>query len=266
MKYFQDKTNRLYIGMSAFFIANAMVAEFMGVKIFSVDQTLGIHIPSFTLFGMPFTGISQTCGVLLWPVVFVMTDIINEYFGVKGVRFISWIAAFMIGYAYIMLTGAMATQPADWWLSSSNYGSELDFNKAYIAVFGQGTNIIIGSLIAFMVGQFIDVYVFHWVKQKTGEKFIWLRSTGSTLVSQLVDSFIVLFVAFYLLKASGKGQWPLQMVFAVGVVNYIYKCTAALLLTPVIYLVHKGIDAWLGPELANRLKKQAQGSEVETAG
>jgi uncharacterized integral membrane protein (TIGR00697 family) len=263
MKFFTNKTNRLYIIMSAFFIANAMVAEFMGVKIFSLDETLGIQKPVFDLFGFHFDGISQTCGVLLWPFVFVMTDIINEYFGVKGVRFISWIAAIMISYAYLMLFFAMQTSPAGWWVNSSNYGPELDFNKAYLAVFGQGTNIIIGSLIAFMVGQLIDVYVFHWVKQKTGEKFIWLRSTGSTLVSQLVDSFIVLFVAFYLLKQGKPGQWTLNMVFAVGIVNYIYKVTAAVLLTPVIYGVHKIIESYLGHDLAASLKKEAVEGHIE---
>ena len=263
MHFFRNKTNRLYIIMSAFFIANAMVAEFMGVKIFSLDETLGIQKPVFDLFGFHFDGISQTCGVLLWPFVFIMTDIINEYFGVKGVRFISWIAAIMISYAYFMLFGAMQTAPAGWWVSSSNYGTNLDFNKAYLAVFGQGTNIIIGSLIAFMVGQLIDVSVFHWIKKKTGDKLVWLRSTGSTLVSQLIDSFIVLFVAFYLLKRGQPGQWSLNMVFAVGIVNYIYKCTAAVLLTPVIYLVHKVIDGYLGKDLAHSLKKQAVDGELE---
>jgi len=263
MHFFRNKTNRLYIIMSAFFIANAMVAEFMGVKIFSLDETLGIKKPVFDLFGFHFDGISQTCGVLLWPFVFVMTDIINEYFGVKGVRFISWIAAIMISYAYLMLFAAMQTAPAGWWVNSSNYGMELNFNKAYLAVFGQGTNIIIGSLIAFMVGQLIDVSVFHWIKKKTGDRFVWLRSTGSTLISQLVDSFIVLFVAFYLLKQGQQGQWTLNMVFAVGIVNYIYKCTAALVLTPVIYVVHKIIDSYLGSELAQSLKQQAVEGKLE---
>ncbi len=263
MHFFRNKTNQLYIIMSAFFIANAMVAEFMGVKIFSLDETLGIKKPVFDLFGFHFDGISQTCGVLLWPFVFIMTDIINEYFGVKGVRFISWIAAIMISYAYLMLFGAMQTAPAGWWVSSSNYGTELDFNKAYLAVFGQGTNIIIGSLIAFMVGQLIDVSVFHWIKKRTGDKFVWLRSTGSTLVSQLIDSFIVLFVAFYLLKQGQTGQWTLNMVFAVAIVNYVYKCFAAVLLTPVIYLVHKIIDSYLGKDLAHSLKQQAVEGKLE---
>jgi len=263
MHFFRNKTNRLYIIMSAFFIANAMVAEFMGVKIFSLDETLGIQKPVFDLFGFHFDGISQTCGVLLWPFVFVIPDMINEYFGVKGVRFISWIAAIMISYAYFMLFAAMQTAPAGWWVNSSSYGPELDFNKAYLAVFGQGTNIIIGSLIAFMVGQLIDVSVFHWIKKRTGDKFVWLRSTGSTLISQLVDSFIVLFVAFYLLKQGQPGQWTLNMVFAVGIVNYIYKCTAALLLTPVCYVVHKIIDSYLGTELAQSLKQQAVEGKLE---
>jgi uncharacterized integral membrane protein (TIGR00697 family) len=132
-----------------------------------------------------------------------------------------------------------------------------------LAVFGQGANIIVGSLTAFMIGQMVDVYVFHWVKEKTGEKLIWLRSTGSTLVSQLIDSFVVLFVAFYLLKQGQPGQWSLNMVVAVGIINYLYKCFAALLLTPVIYFVHRIIENYLGHQLAASLKQQAISGTVE---
>jgi hypothetical protein len=162
-----------------------------------------------------------------------------------------------------MLYAAMETNPAGWWLSSSNYGTELDFDKAYNAVFGQGANIIVGSLTAFLLGQFIDVTVFHWIKKKTGEKFIWLRSTGSTLVSQLMDSFVVLFIAFYLMKTGKNGRWPLNMIFAVGIVNYAYKCFAAILLTPVIYFVHRLIDNFLGEELSAKLRAQAIAGNVE---
>lgn len=263
MKYFKDKTNRLYIVLSAFFIANAMVAEFMGVKIFSLEDTIGMQKQVFDLFGIHFDGISFTSGVLLWPLVFIMTDIINEYFGVKGVRFLSWLAAIMISYAYIALYAAMQTAPAGWWLSSSNYGTELDFGRAYNAVFGQGANIIVGSLVAFLLGQFIDVSIFHWIKERTGNKYVWLRSTGSTFVSQLIDSFIVLFVAFYLLKIGQKGQWSLNQVFAVGIVNYAYKGFAAFILTPAIYLGHRLIETYLGKELAEELKTQAVQGNIE---
>ncbi len=64
-------------------------------------------------------------------------------------------------------------------------------------IFRQGLWIIIGSMVAFLIGQVLDVLVFHRIKKITGEKRIWLRATGSTLVSQLVDSFVVLFIAFY---------------------------------------------------------------------
>jgi uncharacterized integral membrane protein (TIGR00697 family) len=257
MHFFNNKVNRLYIILAAFFLTNAIVAEFMGVKIFNLDATIGIPTFTFNFFGETIPGFNLTCGVLLWPFVFIMTDIINEYFGTKGVRFLSILAAFMIGYAFFMLYGAMATPAAGWWVFSSNYGNEVNMDKAYNAVFGQGTNIIIASLTAFIVGQVVDVSIFHWIKKKTGEKYIWLRSTGSTVVSQLIDSFVVLFIAFYLLKRGQNGQWSLQLVLAVCCVNYIYKFTVAILLTPVLYLVHGLIDKYLGEELATQLKKQA---------
>lgn len=257
MLLINNKSARLYIFLAAFFIVNAVVAEFMGVKVFSLDDTLGWTPYVFNFFGQEIKGFNLTCGVILWPFVFVMTDIINEYFGMKGVRFISFIAAGLIAYAYIMLTLAMHSSPSSWWTYSSNYGTELDFNKAYIAVFGQGNNIIVGSLLAFLIGQVLDVFTFHWIKKKTGEKWIWLRSTGSTLVSQLIDSFVVLFYAFYIAKSGTAQQWSIQLVLAVCTVNYIYKFIMALAMTPVIYAVHEAIERYLGHDLAKQLKAEA---------
>jgi uncharacterized integral membrane protein (TIGR00697 family) len=257
MLFVQNRAARLYIFLAAFFIVNAVVAEFMGVKIFSLDDTFGWTPINFNFFGENIKGFSLTCGVLLWPFVFVMTDIINEYFGTKGVRFISYIAAALIGYAYIMLTMAIKTEPASWWINSSSYGNELNYSYAYNAVFAQGNNIIVGSLIAFLFGQVIDVTVFHWIKKKTGEKYIWLRSTGSTLVSQLIDSFVVLFYAFYIAKLGTPQQWSIQLVLAVCSVNYIYKFMMALLMTPLIYFIHYAVEKYLGEELATKLKQEA---------
>jgi len=254
-----NKSTRLYIFMSAFFIVNAVVAEFMGVKIFSLDDTLGMQPFVFNFFGQEIKGFSLTCGVLLWPFVFVMTDIINEYFGTKGVRFISFIAAGLIGYAYLMLTLAMKTCPASWWVFSSNYGNEVNFDKAYNAVFGQGNNIIIGSLLAFTIGQILDVTTFHWIKKRTGERWIWLRSTGSTLISQLIDSFVVIFYAFYIAKLGTPQQWSLPLVLAVCTVNYIYKFLMALVMTPLIYVIHYAVELYLGHDLAKQLKDEAAG-------
>jgi queuosine precursor transporter len=123
---------------------------------------------------------------------------------------------------------------------------------SYAKIMGQGLWIILGSMVAFLIGQIIDVFVFHKIKNITGEKQIWLRATGSTLVSQFIDSFVVLFIAFYI-----GADWDLVRVIAIGIVNYTYKFTVAVLLTPVIYGVHHLIDNYLGEPLATELKEDA---------
>jgi uncharacterized integral membrane protein (TIGR00697 family) len=248
--------------MAGFFISNALVAEFMGVKIFSLEETFGMKPINIHLFSSSYS-FNLTCGVLLWPFVFVMTDIINEYYGKKGVRFISWMAAIMIAYGFFMLYGAMHTAPNAWWITSKQTAGIEDMNTAYNGIFGQGMGIIVASMIAFLIAQLVDVLVFQKIKRKTGEKHIWLRATGSTLVSQFIDSFVVLIVAFYLypMWVSGQGSpWPLDQVLAIGIVNYIYKFSVAILLTPVIYFVHHRIEEYLGKEVSAEMKKAAMES------
>lgn len=259
-----NKAARLFLGLGGFFIANALIAEFIGVKIFSLERTLGTEPLNWRLLGVEGLSFNLTAGVLLWPVVFVMTDIINEYFGRKGVRFLSFMAAGLILYAFLMFFLGIRVPPADFWPSShirpewsDVEKAELlrqvgDYNTAFALVFGQGLWIIAGSLVAFLIGQFVDVYTFHFIKRFTGERLIWLRATGSTVVSQFLDSFVVLFIAFYL----GAG-WDLRLVLAIGVVNYLYKFAMAVLMTPLLYLAHGIIDRYLGREMAGELKRSA---------
>lgn len=258
------KPTRLFLMLGGFFIANALIAEIIGVKIFSLEKTLGIEPLTIHLFGNELS-FNLTAGVLLWPVVFIMTDIINEYYGMRGVRFLSWLTAALIAFAFIIFYGAMKLAPADFFISSKQGSGVPDMGKAYNSVLGQGGFIIIGSLTAFILGQLIDVFVFHKIKKVTGEKRIWLRATGSTLVSQFIDSFVVLFIAFYVgsrVNSTGTDLvWPLKLVIAVGVVNYIYKFILAIILTPVIYLVHNWIEKYLGHEQAAAMKKAAMNDE-----
>jgi uncharacterized integral membrane protein (TIGR00697 family) len=124
---------------------------------------------------------------------------------------------------------------------------------AFASIFGQGMWTIGGSLVAFLIGQLIDVGIFHRIRRLTGERWIWLRATGSTVVSQLVDSFVVLYIAFVL----GPQQWPVPLFLAVGTVNYLYKLTAAFALIPLIYLMRRMIEGYLGPAEARRLQREA---------
>jgi len=253
----KDKPTKLFLGISAFFVANALIAEAIGTKIFSLEKLFGLAPADFTLFGQSGISISLTCGVLLWPLEFVITDIVNEYYGPKAVRRISYTAVILISYAFLMYYAAIHVPPADFWIGSHAGEDNIpNMQDAFNGIFGQGMRIIIGSLVAFMVSQLVDVYIFHKIKKVTGEKKVWLRATGSTLVSQLVDSYIVLFIAF-----SGIFSW--QQILAIGVVNYIYKATMAILLTPVIYLAEKRIEIYVGPETARRMKTEAMGAENE---
>jgi uncharacterized integral membrane protein (TIGR00697 family) len=150
---------------------------------------------------------------------------------------------------------AIALPPADAWLSSSNAQGVENIQTSFKAIFGQNMRIILGSIVAFLVSQVVDVFVFQKIKKATGDKHLWLRATGSTLVSQLVDSYIVLFIAF-----SGLFSW--QLILAVGIMNYLYKFTMAIVLTPLIYFIEKRIENYVGYETAMQMKKAAMGDNT----
>src|SRR6476646_5781369 len=188
-KILKDRPTKLFVVFSAFFVANALIAECIGGKIFSLEKIFGFPPSHFTLFGEKDLSFNLTCGVLLWPLEFVMTDIVNEYYGPKAVKRISYTAVALISYAFIMFYAALTIPPADFWLTTKTNSGVPNMQDAFSAIFGQGMWIILGSLVAFLVSQIVDVTIFHRIKAMTGEKHVWLRATGSTVVSQLVDSF-----------------------------------------------------------------------------
>ncbi|HTJ52328.1 MAG TPA: queuosine precursor transporter [Cyclobacteriaceae bacterium] len=248
------KKNRLFIILSGIFLTNAIVAEIIGVKIFSGEATLGLNPAHINILGFTLD-FNLTAGAIIWPFVFITTDIINEYFGKEGVRRISVLTACLISYAFLIIAVTTLLPAAKFWLdinSTDDHGNPFNINFAFKTIFRQGLGIIIGSLTAFLIGQFLDVYVFHQLRKITGHKLIWLRSTGSTLVSQLIDSFVVLFIAFYFF-----GNWSLNQVLSVGIINYIYKFAVAILLTPLIYLAHYIIDNYLGKKNADQIIEEA---------
>jgi len=248
------KRNRLFIILSGFFITNALVAEMVGIKIFSAENTLGLNPAQISVFGTIFD-FNLTAGTILWPFVFISTDIINEYFGKAGVRRISVFTAGLIAYGFFIIGLSTLLEPAQFWIDSNNTdskGNPVIINTAFNTVFRQGMGIITASLVAFLVGQFVDVYVFQRLRKISGSKMLWLRATGSTVVSQLIDSFVVLFIAFYLL-----GNWSILFVLQVGIVNYMAKGLLALILTPLLYLVHTVIDNYLGKDISEKMVEEA---------
>ena len=249
----KDRPTRLFIILGGFFVANAIIAEMIGVKIFSLEDSLNIQKADFSLLNADHLSFSLSVGVLPWPVIFVTTDIINEYYGVKGVRFLTVLTAALISFAFIIFYFAIHTSPdTAYWLTSNASAGVPDMQAAFTAIFGQGMNIIVGSLTAFLLGQIADAFIFRRIKFLTGEKRIWMRATLSTLVSQLIDSFIVTYIAFYLFRGVSFGQCTAWAITA-----YTYKFVIAILFTPVIYFIHWLAEKYLGRDLAAQMKQSA---------
>ena len=213
---FQSKRETIYLILAGIFITNAVVAELIGGKLITIGNTV------------------MSIGILPWPVVFLTTDLINEYFGREGVRKLSFITSGLIAYCFFVLYIAL------------NIPSAAGFNtvndEQFTAVFGQSMWIIVGSITAFLVSQLIDIAIFHFFKQKTGNRMIWLRATGSTVISQFFDSFIVLGIAFWL-----TGKMDTATYIQSGLAGYFVKLIIAIVLTPLIYVGHGWIKKYIEP-------------------
>lgn len=235
----QNKENNhrdiLYLILSGIFIANALLAEIIGGKLFQ--------------FG-PFT---LSLGVIIWPVVFITTDLINEYFGRRGVKYLSLFTAFLVVYAFLVFfigiqVPAVSFSPVQ--------------DAPFATVFGQSQWIIAGSIAAFLTSQFVDVFVFWLIRARTQGKMLWLRATGSTIVSQLVDTFIVGGIGLYLpgvlgLQPPGQQAMTFGQLVATCLSGYTFKLAVAIAMTPVIYLGHTLIDRVLGEREAEHLISDA---------
>ena len=248
----EQKRHTLFVVLAGIFLTNAFVAELIGVKIFSGENTLGLNPANLNILGFVMD-FNLTAGAVIWPVVFITSDLINEYFGKPGVKRISYLAAGFIAYSFLVIYLTMKLPPAQWWLDANNTdsnGNYFNMDFAFNKILGQGQRIIIASLAAFLIGQLVDVFVFQRLRKMTGHKMLWLRATGSTLVSQFIDSFVVLYLAF-------SGIFSNQQILAIGITNYLYKFTVAILLTPLIYGGHYVIDRYLGKENAEKLSEES---------
>jgi uncharacterized integral membrane protein (TIGR00697 family) len=228
-----ERRNWLFIILAGLFITNAVTAELISNKL--------IQVPiEFNLFGSHFGPFATIIGILPWPVVFLLTDLMNEFYGQKAVRRLSWITAGLIAYCFIIVGLSLAIPAYE------IPESDLADNASYLKVFGQSQMIIVGSICAFLVSQLLDAFLFDKIKHRTGNRFIWLRSTGSTVVSQVIDSYIVLYIGFVL-----PGKMSFGTYMTVAPTNYILKLMIAISLTPLIYLGHYVMRRYLNKEEAN---------------
>ncbi|HTL81738.1 MAG TPA: queuosine precursor transporter [Bacteroidia bacterium] len=239
------RKNKLLLVLTSIFITCAITAELVSSKLFIAH----IHLGSFDLGSYV-----SIVGIFPWPVVFLATDTINEFYGAKVLRTISILTACMIALCFIIVFIAMrpaafvpsppVPTPAGW---KPNVANDEQFNR----VFGQSQWIIVGSICAFILGQLIDSFVFWFFRKRTGGKMIWLRSTGSTVVSQLVDTFVVLYIGLVI-----PGTIKMSDYWTMGATNYVFKLMIAIALTPLIYLGHWAVEKYLGKEAAHVIEEE----------
>jgi len=240
--YVLTRPQKLYVVCAAVFITALVLAEATASKFFTLFE---LPFP-ITILGEEFDRVIMTAGVIAFPITFIVTDLLNEYYGRRGIAFVTVVGMAMIIFEFVILRVAMAT-PTD---TISPVPAD-----AFNTVFGASGRIIFGSLVAYLIGQIADITLFHWLRGLTKGRHLWLRATGSTFGSQFLDTFIVLMVAF-------AGQLAFSAIVAITLFNYAYKFVIAVVITPAIYAAHYAMDLYLGHETAEAMIEGAGGGEA----
>jgi len=214
-----DARIKLYIFLAGLFVTSLVVGDLIGGKL--------VHV---NLFGWM---LAMPAGMIAFPVTFLLTDLVNEFYGRKAARFLTLVGFVMAVYTIGLVNWGVALPPHVWTGDA--------YQASYRLIFASSQRILIASVTAYLVGQLLDIAVFHLLKKATHGRFLWLRATGSTVVSQLVDTVVVQALAFgSLLTASNV----VKVVFTA----YVLKLIIAILLTPLIYAGHAMVERWLGLE------------------
>jgi uncharacterized integral membrane protein (TIGR00697 family) len=202
-----NRRQLLYLWLAGLFVAALIVADLIGGKLFRVGGEDGFDL---------------SCGMLAFPITFVLTDVLNEFYGSAATRRVTFLGLGAAAMAFLILNVALRVPT-----SPESPLSAEDFGK----VFGLSARLYIASLTAYIAGQLLDIAVFAALRRATGERFLWLRATGSTLVSQAVDTAVVS-VIFYV----GIKSWP--FIIKMALASYAMKFVIAVALTPLIYAAH----------------------------
>lgn len=224
---------RVYLWLTGFSVASLLVADIVGIKLFRIP------LP-FPILG--FTAIEHTCGMITFPVTFLLTDLVNEYYGKRAARRLAYLGVAMAMYVFVIINLAQAMPYLD---ASFNVRKE-----EFDAIFGSAKIMYIASVSAYLVGSLCDIAVFGFIKRLTGQRLVWLRATGSTVISQLIDSFVVSYLAFslgrQLFPSAANPPAPLAAIPGIAVTGYALKFAIAIAITPVIYAGRYAMHRWLG--------------------
>jgi uncharacterized integral membrane protein (TIGR00697 family) len=217
-----DNRSRLFVVLAGVFCTALVVGDILSVKLFEVHLGPIVSVMSV--------------GIVLFPVTFVLTDTLNEFYGQKVARFVTWVGLGMALFAFAAIFVVLGIDWAPLTRAPDYRGTvESSFNN----VFGGSQRILLASMAAYVIGQLIDIALFHLLKRRTHNRMLWLRATGSTVVSQLIDTVVFQSVAW-------AGVLPPGVITGIIVASYSVKLLVAVGLTPIIYGVHALVERWLG--------------------
>jgi uncharacterized integral membrane protein (TIGR00697 family) len=227
--------HKLYVVLAAVFVSCLLLGDIVGGK----------TIPTFTIAGHDLGPISV--GIIPFPVTFLLTDVVNDFYGRKGARFLTLLgfAMALLAYGLLQLTTALPVH-------ESTYFTQAEYAK----VFGGSAQLFIASMVAYLIGQFLDIQVFQFWKALTQSRHLWLRATGSTVLSQIVDT-VMINVIFWMWTAAadphsfmGQKTSSERWAWVIAKIGreYFIKLVVAILLTPVVYGLHNAIVKWLKVE------------------
>lgn len=224
---------KVYLWLATLFIASLLIADIVGIKLFRIP------LP-FSIFG--FDAVEHTCGMLTFPITFLLTDLVNEYFGPRAARRLTFMGLAAASFAFVIMNIAQAMPYL-----------QAPFNvrkEHFDAIFGSAKVMYVASLTAYVVGQLSDIALFGFLKRLTGNRYVWLRATGSTVISQFIDSFIVSYLAFSLGREifadPANPPAPISAIPSIAVTGYVLKFVLAIAITPLIYLCRWLVERQFG--------------------
>jgi uncharacterized integral membrane protein (TIGR00697 family) len=209
-------SQKLFVCLSAVFVACLLLGDVIGGKI--VRTAVG----------------PISVGIIPFPVTFLLTDIVNDFYGRRGARFLTLVGFFMAVLSWVLLQ-VTTLIPVD----RSTYFTQAEYAK----VFGGSAQLFLASMVAYLIGQFLDISVFNYWKALTQSRHLWLRATGSTIFSQAIDT-----VAINVIFGRVTAGWTWAFISAKVGREYFIKFIVAVLLTPAIYALHGAIVRGLGIE------------------
>lgn len=220
-----DRRQRVFIVLAMLQVTSLIVANMIGVKLFQIDA-----------WGL---SVEHTAGMLPFPITFLITDLLNEFYGKRAARMVAWIAFGMAIFAFVLVSVARALPILEGIPGTAD-------ERSFEAVFGGSALMTLSSIVAFLLGSLLDIVVFGFFKRITKGRMVWLRATGSTVVSQLFDSFVITILYFQVAQGLTGGQVaPIDFVINTALTGYVLKFVIAVVLTPAVYggraLIRRGL-------------------------